>query len=322
VATVDRIAVIGVPSSAGAFAVGQEEAPAALRAAGLLDALTAAGVAVDDLGDSPIVRWHPDRANPRAQNEAEVIAVATRTRERVAGAARRGGLALVLGGDCTVGVGTLAGVIEVEPAAGLVYFDLHADMNTPESVIDGALDWMGLGHALGLPGTLAGLRGVGPRTPLIEPERVVLFGHGEAHATPWERERIAELRLRRVAVEEVRANPEAAAARTLDALGEDVRAIALHVDVDVIDFTDAPLSENTGRNTGLALATALAAIGVLVRDRRLAAVTVCELNPAHAAADPGCLERFATGLASALGESRRGRDENRQYVGRGEPAPP
>lgn len=294
------VAIVGVPSSAGAFAAGQDAAPAALRAAGLLDALAAAGVECRDLGDSALVRWRPDRSNPRAQNADAVVAVAAETRRRVADVVRGGAFALVLGGDCTVGVGALAGVLDARPSVGLVYFDLHADMNTPVSVVDGALDWMGLAHALGLDGTIAGLRDVGPRSPMIGPGRVVLFGHGEAHATAWERAEIARLGIRRVPDEEVREDPEAAADRALGLLGPGVEAVAVHLDVDVVDFTDAPLSENTGRNTGLALATALAALSRLLRDRRVASLSVSELNPDHAAADPGCLERFAAGLAAAV----------------------
>src|SRR6266536_602007 len=62
--------LLGVPSSMGAFAPGQEDAPAALRAAGLVDQLQAAGVEVNDLGDLPRRRWTPDADNPIAQNVA------------------------------------------------------------------------------------------------------------------------------------------------------------------------------------------------------------------------------------------------------------
>ena len=50
---------------------------------------------------------------------------------------------LVLGGDCTTGLGSIAGLSAIDEDAGLVYLDLHADMNVPSSVADGALDWMG-----------------------------------------------------------------------------------------------------------------------------------------------------------------------------------
>src|SRR5688572_1886410 len=140
------LAIIGVPSSAGAFANGQEEAPAALRAAGLIDRLRAAGLDVEDMGDSPVWRWRPDRARPRAQNLAAVIEAVASTRRRVAAATREGRIPVVLGGDCTVGIGTVAGVLDVHESVGLIYFDLHADLNTPKSVIDGALDWTGVAH--------------------------------------------------------------------------------------------------------------------------------------------------------------------------------
>ncbi|RPJ80211.1 MAG: hypothetical protein EHM13_12405 [Acidobacteria bacterium] len=60
-----RLAIIGAPSSAGAYAPGQEKAPAALRAAGLPEFLTARGIPVDDHGDVSGFRWRADKVNPR-----------------------------------------------------------------------------------------------------------------------------------------------------------------------------------------------------------------------------------------------------------------
>jgi arginase len=74
----------------------------------------------------------------------------------------------------------------------------------------------------------------------------------------------------------------------------------VHLDVDVIDFTDAPLSENTGRNIGLSFEAATGALRELLSDDGLAAVTVDELDPAHALAVDGLLERFAAALAESL----------------------
>jgi arginase len=104
-----KLDVIGVPSGAGACGVGQEQAPAALRGAGLLESLGRAGFDVRDLGDLPVVPWRPDRANPRAQNLEAVVDVVRRTAARVGDAlGQRDGNVLVLGGDCTVGIGTVA----------------------------------------------------------------------------------------------------------------------------------------------------------------------------------------------------------------------
>jgi arginase len=295
------IAVIGVPSSAGAFAVGQEEAPAALRAAGLIDRLQAAGAAVDDRGDSPVWRWRPDRARPLAQNLQAVIDQIATTRPRVADAVREGRLALVLGGDCTVGIGTVAGVLDVHASVGLIYFDLHADMNTPASVIDGALDWTGVAHMLALEGTAEELTRVGRGVPMLRPEQILLFGAGMAHATAWEHEQIERLALSRIPVEEVRENADAAARRAVATMRSRHDRYVVHLDVDVIDFTDAPLSENTGRNTGLSFRTAMDALRALLADDGLVAVTIAEVNPAHARAEDGLLERFVVAVALAVG---------------------
>ena len=196
--------MVGVPSSAGAFANGQEAAPTALREAGLIDRLRGAGADVDDMDDSPVWRWRPDRERPRAQNLEAVIDAVKVTRTRVERAVREGRITLVLGGDCSVGIGTVAGVLDVHDSLGLIYFDLHADMNTPVSVIDGALDWTGVAHMLALDGTDVDLAGVGGNAPMLTPEQVVLFGHGSEHATSWEREQIERLGVARVPVEEVR----------------------------------------------------------------------------------------------------------------------
>jgi arginase len=74
----------------------------------------------------------------------------------------------------------------------------------------------------------------------------------------------------------------------------------VHFDVDVIDFTDVPLSENTGRNEGLAYADALRALARLLTSPKLAGLTITELNPDHAAAVPGSLERFAAAVGERL----------------------
>jgi arginase len=294
------VAVIGVPSSAGAFANGQEQAPAALRAAGLIDRLRAGGADVDDTGDSPVWRWRPDRTRARAQNLDAVIDQVGATRRRVAAATTQGRTPLVLGGDCTVGIGTVAGVLDVHDSVGVIYFDLHADLNTPASVRDGALDWTGVAHMLALDGTEAALTMVGPRRPMLLPEQVLLLGHGMEQATPWERVQIERLALARIPVEAVSEDAAAAGRRAVALVRSRFDRFVVHLDVDVIDFTDAPLSENTGRNIGLSFAAAMGALRELLSDDGLVAITVAELNPAHALAVDGLLERFAASLAESL----------------------
>ena len=296
-----RLAVIGAPSGAGACGVGQEQTPAAIRAAGLIKQLDRVGFDVRDLGDSPVVPWRPDRANPRAQNLAAVVEVVQSTTRRVADAlVEQDRIALVLGGDCTVGIGTVAGIREAVGRVALAYFDLHSDLNTPASATDGALDWMALGHMLAIEGTEPRLTAAAGNSPLLDPDQVVLFAHSRSHSTRFERGEIERLGLPRVALEEVREDPEGAARRALELLAARSDRYAIHLDVDVVDFTDAPLSEHPSRNTGLKLQEMLRALRVLASGPGLVAITLAELNPHNAAADDGLLERFAAALAEAI----------------------
>ena len=73
-ARMSRISVVGVPSSAGSYAAGQDQAPRALRSAGLVEALVAAGREVRDHGDLPVQVWRPDRDHPLCQNADQVTA--------------------------------------------------------------------------------------------------------------------------------------------------------------------------------------------------------------------------------------------------------
>ena len=294
------LAIIGTPSSAGAYAPGQEQAPTALRQAKLPARLSEAGREVVDHGDSPVFRWRPDRPNRYAQNLPAVRDAITVTAERVQAADAAGQIPVVLGGDCTVGIGTVAGMLGSAPERlGLIYFDLHADLNTPGSVPDGALDWMGMAHLLDEHEALPELRQIGPRTPMLAPEQVVVFGHSYQRATPWERDVITRRNVRTIAVEDVANAPEDSARSAL-ALFPDVERLLIHFDVDVIDFVDAPLSENTGRNEGLTLDQAMRALRVFTTHPAFAALTITELNPLHGDEDRATLERFVAELVEAL----------------------
>ena len=276
------LALIGAPTSLGAFAPGQEQAPRALRDAGF--------TADVDLGDIPLRRWSPDRENRRAQNAAGVAQAARAVAEKVEAAFRAGHTPVVLGGDCTVGVGTVAGARAAGERVGLVYFDLHPDLNTPETVVTGTLDWMGVAHMLGV-----------ARTPLadvasLEPDQVLFFARQEDQTKRNERETIERLNLESVMVEEVAADPRRTAER---AAGRFDRYL-VHFDVDVVDFIDLPLSENTGHNLGLPFGAACAALEVLTAGAGFAGLTVTEHNPLHGAEDGSTTKALAGALQRAL----------------------
>ena len=297
------LVIIGAPSSAGSYAPGQEKAPAALRAAGLHDRLRERGIRCEDRGDVGGFRWRVDRAAPRAMNAGSAALVARAAAERVSNALSQRAPVLVLGGDCTVELGTVAGALAESTNVGLIYVDLDVDLNTPESTTDGALDWMGVAHMLNLPGTVPALSGIGPRSPLLQPDQIAFFAHDnvtEPERAVIDRFRMAEFPLARVA-----ADPEGTARAALAEWGSRFERLLIHLDVDVLDYLDMPLAENTRRNVGLRFADLVKALRVLLSASNWTALTICEVNPDHGEADGSTLHTFADALAGALACSPR-----------------
>ena len=167
----------------------------------------------------------------------------------------------MLGGDCTTGVGTVAGLIARGDEPGLVYLDRHADLNVPSSTIEGALDWMGVAHLLDVDGATDELAGLAGARPMLTAGRLAFLAL--APVTPFEAAEIERRGPHVVGLERAIADPEGAAREALAALGAAV--VAVHFDVDVLDFRDAPLAENTDRAPGLPLAAAGAGAGDAVR---------------------------------------------------------
>jgi arginase len=296
-----RLDVIGAPSSAGAYAPGQERAPEALRAAGLLASLAERGIDVVDRGDVPGFRWRVDRTNLRAMNVEVVTRVARAVADQVAEGLEEGAAILVLGGDCTVELGTVAGASRDAGDAGdigLIYVDLDTDLNTPASVDDGALDWMGLAHLLGLAGTAPILAGVGPRVPLLRPDQVLLFA--DNNSTAFERGIIEEQGIAEVRLAQVAADPSGAAREAVNGWARRFGRLLVHVDVDVLDYLDMPIAEEMRRNQGLQFAQLVAALKVLVAAPNWAALTICEVNPDHGELDGSTLRTFNEALADVL----------------------
>ena len=126
----------------------------------------------------------------------------------------------------------------------------------------------------------------------------MLLGWDGGQATEFERASIDRRGLSVIPADEVAAGPEGAALRARELLEARCDQLLVHFDVDVIDFTDFPLSENTGRNEGLAHDDALAALRALLASPLLAGVTITELNPDHA--EPGGVERFAAAVGAAF----------------------
>lgn len=290
-------ALIGAPTSAGAYAPGQEKAPDAIREAGLITRLKEKGASCSDYGNTRRFRWRADRARPRAMNLDAAIAVAKDVEDRVADAYSAGRTPIVIGGDCTVELGTVSAAALHSNSVGLVYIDGDADMRTPETTTDGALDWMGVAHMLALPGTARELAEFGARTPLLAPGDILLFG--VFNVKPDEQACIARNEIAVVDKEAVRSNPSGSARETA-AWGRRFDKLLIHLDVDVIDFEESPLAENTRRKRGLPFDRIIEALSPLVRAPNFAGLTICEINPDHGAEDGSTMERFVAAVSTVL----------------------
>src|SRR5260370_9667811 len=138
--------MIGVPSSAGAHHAGQERAPAALRSAGLVGRLRAAGLSVADAGNLPGAAFAVDHEHPAARNLAAVARVARQVADAVADVVTGGRLPLVVGGDCTITLGVIAGFPRAHPHVGPLYVDGDAHLGPPPPGGPRILDSLRLPH--------------------------------------------------------------------------------------------------------------------------------------------------------------------------------
>ena len=294
------IAYVGVPTSLGSYSPGQEKAPHAFRDAGFPEMLRKKGLTVVDYGDLRVRRWCPDRENPLAQHWEAVIACVQETEAYLAEAVSQWQIPLVIGGNCTIELGVVAANLRVTESLGLIYLDLHADMNTPASTADGALDWMGMAHMLGLDGTVPQLAGCGPRCPLLSPAQVHLVGFDPDSATEWERSAIRDRAIATSYLAHVAQSPVGCADRILSEWAANFERILVHFDVDVIDFNDLPLAENYSKNKGLSYSAALEFLEVLLKSPKVAGLTLTEINPDHGAEDGSTIQSFTQDLSRLL----------------------
>ncbi len=291
-----QVVIIGVPSSAGARLTGQERGPAAIRTAGVLERLRARGQDVVDLGDLPAVSFRPDLAHPRQQNVALVIDVARQVADRVDQAVASHRLPLVLGGDCSLSLGVLAGLLRHHPRLGLLYFDGDLDLNTPETTPSGAFDGMVMAHILGR--GVPELAGIGPRVPMLSDQDVVLFGYDAESGwiDPPELEILERSQMSKFPQARVRADAGGAAREALDDLEGRSEPFLVHFDVDVMNFPAVDV-QHPG---GLDMDTAFAALRIFVGSRQCAGLVVTELN-AERDPDGSHTARLVDGLVQALG---------------------
>jgi arginase len=270
-----KIALIGAPSSAAAFQSGSEKAPAALRAAGLVDRLKSAGFEVHDYGDCAPRLFADDDEHRRARNLPAIVAGLNDLKVHAEVAIKSGALVLVLGGDCAQSIGLLTGARRYYKHINLIWFDRDADLNTPATTPSGRIDGMVVAHIIGR-GAPELVRFWG-ETPLVREPDVLLYGI--TRLDPPEQEVLAKSPLRHVTADQISAaGANKAAADALAHSHADTREFILHLDLDVVAQSELP-AVNVPADGGLNLEAVRESLEQFVAHRNLLGLDIAQYNP-------------------------------------------
>ncbi len=163
----------------GAGRRGVDMGPSAIRIAGVHDKLTHLGHSVVDEGDIPIKAPEQQRIrNEKLKYLPEIVRVCTLLSGKVERAMSSEAFPLVLGGDHSIAIGTIAGVAahcrKNKKRLGVLWIDAHGDLNTPETTPSGNIHGMPMAAAIGV-GAIE-LTSVGGDFKKLEPKNVVLVG--------------------------------------------------------------------------------------------------------------------------------------------------
>lgn len=303
------IAIVGAPTSIGirTYDSGEprhlDRAPGVLRELGLVQRLGA-----DDLGDV-IPPAYRDYVRPagRPRNEAEVGVYCRAIGERVEEATRNGRFAVVLGGDCSIVLGSLLGARKsAQGSVGLVYIDAHADFGTPEESHTGSVASMCLALAVGRGETpLARLIG---DVPLVHGNDVVLIGRRDAYEPWYGHAALAAtpiLDIPGAALSDRGAADVAAEALTRltpSGSSEEPRGFWIHVDADVINPT-LMAAVDSPEPGGPTIEELVDLLTVLVRHPRALGLELTIYDPGLDP-DRSCATRLVSLLEKVLHEIR------------------
>jgi arginase len=280
-----RIELVTVPYRYDERGEGLGAGPDALLAAGLIDALRAAGVDLcgpQEAHLDPSLREEGRTAVNIGHLGADTARLVAATRKSSAGA-------LVVAGDDTAAIGVVAGLQQAdgaEAAIGVVWIDAHGDFNTPETSFSGILAGMPVAILAGLAGPLW-REAAGLTTP-IPPDRIVLVGTRDLDDK--ERDLIGSTDARNVSTGELRGDDRLGG--VIAWLAHKCHELYLHVDLDVLDPRFVP-SASTPAANGLTVEELVSTMAVVLATGKVTAISVASLNP-------GAASRGQRSVASAM----------------------
>lgn len=175
----NKVAMIGVPMDLGGGRRGVDMGPSAMRIAGLEDGVRRLGLDYEDRGNVAVPA--PESRvplNPKARFLAEISRACRRLRARVERVLEDGAFPLVIGGDHSIAIGTVAAISSFHhrrgQRVGLIWFDAHGDMNTPDTTPSGNIHGMPCASILGR--GAPELVGLGDVVPMVDPSKAVIVG--------------------------------------------------------------------------------------------------------------------------------------------------
>jgi len=293
--------VVAAPSNLGLRPLrpghepGTWRAPAALFAAGLLEAVHAF---------DPILMarppWQPGyETGTKLRNGHAMRAFNLALADHVAAAGAAGAFTLVVGGDCSILLGALAGARRQGPLS-LVHVDGHSDFRHPGNYdpdsMPGAVAGMDLALATGR-GEALMTEWPGVPAPLVEDRHVVQIGEREGRDPDFAWPDVNGTAIERIDVFAAHAlGPAGVLARTLKTLGAaPEQRFWIHLDVDVLDQSVMPAVDSPG-SPGIAPDDLVAILSGLLSDPCCAGMTVTVFDPDL---DPD--GRYAATLVRLLG---------------------
>jgi arginase len=295
----NKIAIIGAPSSAAAFLPGSEKAPAALRAAGIVERLQSIGYEVTDLGDCAPRHFADDEEHKRARNIPEIVASLNDLKPRAELGFKSGALVLVLGGDCTQIIALLTGARRYYKHLNLLWIDRDADLNTPASTPSGRLDGMVLASIIGK-GSPELVRFWGEPPLVREPDTLI---YGLKRVDQPEVDFLTRSPLRYVYAADISLHgAEKSAHDALAHLHSETREFMLHLDLDVIAQEEfAPV--NVPDSGGLSYTEVRSSFVEFVKQKNLLGLDIAQYNPDRdpdGSAAKKVVELLADALAARL----------------------
>ena len=237
-----RVSIFGVPLGYGASLAGVDLGPAALRIARLNKRAAQLGYEVRDLGDLRVPRPPVDaELGEKVKYLPEVSAVCRELADEVRKILEGGELPVVLGGDHSIAIGSVSGIAsfyrERHESLGLIWFDAHADMNTPETSPSGNIHGMPLAALLGY--GAPELTHVAGFAPKLDPRFCAHVGARDIDQ--GERELIRRLGMRFFTMREIDERGMSACMDEAIAIASRASAgYAVTLDIDALDPGDAP----------------------------------------------------------------------------------